>query len=363
MFIFQLLFLLTPSLTYPLICLTYLYLLRQKREGIKRLMGGEELKLYFKAYGEINEEKLFESFFITRAYIFPIFLNMITVFIVTMAFMLDQKIISPVFFLVDLWQPSLPLTTIAGVAGAYLWSHYDMIRRFSIIDLSPILFYQSWLRLLVCGILGYLIGLSLISPIDLIVAFGIGAFPNDAILSFIRSKTREHLNFSMETTASETPNLHFLQGTTANVIERLNEENIFSAQQLALANPIRLLMRTSLEWTVILDLIDQAFLYIYVGDKISSVREAGIRCALDLCGIKRYAESPDSAKRQIGEQLMQVLAVKLGYDLACVKFMIQLADKDPQLEFIWNLWSEAFSTPPEDLVEQEPVDDSLVPQI
>jgi hypothetical protein len=272
---------------------------------------------------------------------------MFTVAVVVCAFLIQQGIIGNILpDNVHKLLGNLPATSLAGFTGAYIWGHYDILRRYYLIDLSPNSLYYMWLRLLVSGALAYFIGSMFKTGIDYLIAFGIGSFPVEVLLTFVRTQVRERLKLSGDKIVSEKPTLHLLQGMTTEIIERLHEENIYSVQHLALANPIRLLMKTSYEWTVILDFLDQAFLCCYVEDKISEVRKTGIRGAIELMSIEEDLQSENPHEKELGNQLVEDLAERLKMKEASVKNMIYILRDDPQLQFILSLWEEAFKNEP-----------------
>lgn len=339
MSILQVLLLVIPIVTYPLICLSYIWVLRQKRDEVKRLFKGEYLSNYLKTYGG---EDLFKDYYDWKGYVLPILLIMLTVEIA----ILSQVIKGEVIFLDSLAKFSflkeIPTSSIIGLAGAYIWTHYEMLRRYYLIDLTPIRLYNFWLRFLVSGILAYYCELIFQSPADFIIAFAIGTFPVSALSSFVRAQAQDKLKITDEISEFEKPNLHLLQGMTKNIIERFHEENIYSIAQLALANPIRLLMRTNIEWTIILDLIDQAILYNYVEGKIVQVRETGIRCAMELSGLGEDLMSGDQETIKLAEDLIIVVKDKLGWDISSLKNLIWTLEEDHQVIFLTKLWDEAF---------------------
>ena len=129
---------------------------------------------------------------------------------------------------------------------------------------------------------------------------------------------------------------------TKNMIEQFNEENIYSIQQLALSNPIRLLMRTNIEWTIILDVIDQAILFNYVEGKMVELRKLGIRCAMEFSMLKKDIQMNVAGT----EELIKTIAEKLDNTEEGIKNLIHILATDDQLIFISNLWYEAFPVQP-----------------
>lgn len=328
-----------PGLTYPLICFTYFFVLNQKHKEIKDLLGGDALKRYKKAYDDKN---LIKKYFNWRSYLLPIILIVIIVDFLIFGTLIQSSNILLEKGNVFLFFLYLPETSVLGFAGAYLWTHYDMLRRFYVIDLNPISIHNMWLRILVCGVLAYLFGLMLTKPFNLFTAFAIGTFPMHRLSGFVRGFVQKKFTAVAETQKSDSPNLFLIQGITKNYVERFEEENIDSVEHLALANPTRLLLRTNIEWTVLLDFIDQAILINYIGEKIADIRQTGIRCAMELSDLKNDLKSANESKKENANKLIDTIAEKLQWKRESVINLIYTLYDDPQLNFIYDLWEEVF---------------------
>ena len=328
-----------PGLTYPLICITYFVVLGQKQVEILKMLKGDKLDRYAKAY---LDEDLVKKYFNWKTYILPLALTVLVVDFLVFGSLVRNGIIEIEKNHAFSFFYNLPDISIMGFAGAYIWTHYDMLRRFYVIDLSPISIHNMWLRILVCGILAYLFGLMLSKPFDLFTAFAIGTFPMHSLSDFVRGQAQKRFPELTETRKSDAPNLFFIQGMTKNYVERLEEENIDSVEHLALANPTRLLLRTNIEWTVLLDFIDQAILITYIGDKINDIRQTGIRCAMELSDLKNDLKSTNETKKENANKVIDVIAGKLQWQKESVINLIYTLYDDPQLNFIYDLWEEVF---------------------
>ena len=150
----------------------------------------------------------------------------------------------------------------------------------------------------------------------------------------------------MEAVPGEEPNLHHIQGLTPKIIDRLSEEEIYSTEHLANADPIKLLLRTKFEWKVILDIIDQAILFNYTGERITNLRTLGIRGAIELAEIGTHLQITDDEAKQQAESMVPTIASTLEVDEHVVKQLMYTLIEDPQLDFIWTLWGEAFEEQP-----------------
>jgi hypothetical protein len=81
---------------------------------------------------------------------------------------------------------------------------------------------------------------------------------------------------------------------------------------------------------VILDLVDQAFLALYVGPRIVDLRAMGIRGAVELCGIRDQENK---------SQLMGSIAAILRRPVDDVAELMDTICYDPTRAFIAELWS------------------------
>jgi hypothetical protein len=199
-------------------------------------------------------------------------------------------------------------------------------------------------------ILGYLISLGVADSLKVLAGFVVGAFPAKTLLDFLRVQAKKHFNLQADTHPSEGPTLHKIQGLTNDVIETLSDEGIQSTASLAYADPIRLLLRTSLEWNVLLDIIDQSILFNYIEDKLCLLRRLGIRGAIELAGIGEDLEDDEEKVRKHAKKVVELIASKLGEPEVAVNSLIQVLREDPQVEFIWDLLGEAL---PREFSEEE----------
>jgi hypothetical protein len=141
---------------------------------------------------------------------------------------------------------------------------------------------------------------------------------------------------------TEASSLHLLQGGTPEVISRLREEGISSCQQLSLADPVELFVKTNLQWHVILDLIDQALLYTYVGQKIEKLRELGVRSAMEIAALYEMLESEEAGEKSRGKKMLTECAEVLEIDVQAATYIGDTIWHDNQLGLIAGLWEESF---------------------
>jgi hypothetical protein len=330
---------LAPALTYPLICWAYFSRIKQRQEEIEGLIRDETLTAYLNAYGPTPPVESFRRMYDPKRYLLPVALNVGTVLLVAIGFLTQRGFVEVRAGELTWLLFQIPPTMMAAFIGAYLWSHYEMLRRSSTVDLTPNLLMSLWLRLLLAGVLGYAASLAFQSPVDMLIALAVGVLPIAHMNDFVSTALRKRLG--VDVGQRPRSDLTALQGITPEVVERLAEDGICTVQHLALANPVRLLQRTYFEWTVILDWVDQAILYVYVGDKLGSLRPAAMRGAIEVAVIRELMEG-EPEQRERGESLVECLSERLGQKPAVVRALVDVLYNDPLVWFIWMVWNEMY---------------------
>ena len=354
--VFYYLLALLPGLVYPFLILGYHRILNQKRRQLLNLTEGQGIDIYIEAYdpryepGDSSEEQskkyilnlLFNLNYHWLVYTLPI--GIIVVFSYGASVTILARAGIPMNLPSNLESLILktPVAVLAGIAGAYVWSLFDTLRRYQTLDLTPVSLHFVWLRLFAAPILGGLAGATLKNPVDLLGAFGLGAFPLNQVMNFVKARAKEHFRIGDVTVPSESPTLHKIQGLTEEMIARLEDEGLNSTEHLANTDPIRLLLKTSFEWNTILDIIDQAILFNYVGDKIEKLRPIGIRGAMEVAELDyRIKDFNDPNAQNDAKAMAEVIGGKLEQDPIAIKNLIHTLTTDPRVNFIWTLWGDA----------------------
>jgi hypothetical protein len=335
--------LLTPAVLYLWLYLSYLQVIRDKHDAIKGLLArGGAMKQYVNAYGSAGDDaeqiasrilqrNNYASMSYLRALVFTSFLTTIATAVAIARAGLPITLPS---CLVDLIRtsPAIP-ALLGGCAGAFVWGLYELLRRYRVGDLTPSVIYFTGIRLLVLSVVGPALSLLLKTEFTWAIAFGLGVLPLNTIAEVTAEPTRRALKIAAPPAALQDDLFTSIQGLTQEMIDRLNEAGIYNAQQLAFVDPLRLLVRTNLDWKVILDLVDQAFLALYVGSKITGLRSMGIRGAVELTAVR---DRPD---------LTASIAAILGRSPTEVDFLIGTFVYDPTTAFILELWGPEVDLP------------------
>jgi hypothetical protein len=132
--------------------------------------------------------------------------------------------------LIEVSSGRLPLLCVTAVAGALMYGLTDQIRRSRALDLAPSDLYWVAFRLIVAiptgGALSYLMNPQVAVP----VAFLIGTFPTNALLTLLRRMAWKQLDPKHPTDTSESE-LQQLQGIDLRKAETFTDEGITTVLQ------------------------------------------------------------------------------------------------------------------------------------
>lgn len=344
-----------PSLPFLLIYLAYRRTLMGKRLTVQQVMVRKNVfQSYLSAFGKSDlasgrpltpedvVRTLFNLYYHWGSYAFGIALNMAVTLIMSVAILSKAKVplgLPPA--LQSLADAILPAVAF-GFAGAYIWDLYDLLNRYRGVDITPASFQFSWLRLLAGSIVGPLGSLAVTEGLKNIVAFGLGLLPLQTMFQFFTDYATKRLAITTTQTPSADPTLHKLQGMTGNEIERVAEEGIDSAATLAYSDPMKLFLKTDIEWVVVIDIIDQALLFNYIGDKLAVLRPAGIRGSIETAVIYERLKSGDPEEVAVAQALLTILAGKLELSPPETLNLIRTVWEDDQVDLLWQLFGESY---------------------
>jgi hypothetical protein len=129
-----------------------------------------------------------------------------------------------------------------------------------------------------------------------------------------------------------------VQGLSQDIIDRLEEADITSPCHLARAEPVNLHLKTNIEWRTVLDMIDQAFLVVYVEDNIHKLRSLGIRGSIEAAILWQRLSDPSADVKRAAEDTVNELVTALGQGRGAVLTLLQNLYEDSQVNLIWELW-------------------------
>jgi len=223
----------------------------------------------------------------------------------------------------------LPMPVLSPVAygflGAYFFAINLLFGRYVRGDLTPKAYMHIVTRVLITEVVAWAVspvfGIHLLvgsmqinAPEALLLAtvFLIGIFPESGIALLHDFVTKPPTPGATFLTRPSVPTLHerlplsLLEGVNLYDRARLLEEGIESLQNLVHHSPIDLMLRTSLPTHQIVDLYDQALLYLHLGKEESQVeadreilQSYGIRTATDLYEVSQQVRRRGDAETQL----------------------------------------------------------------
>ncbi len=202
---------------------------------------------------------LYSSYFGRSLYIAPItLLGLVSLISISLAVRSGIYFSQLEFLGVKTGPPHLlfDYATISGVTGALLWIVGDGLNRMRSGDYLPSDIYGHLLRLTIAIPLGLAFA-SLANGIGPFLAFSVGTFPLETISRFVRASATKAIG-ATDDADTDGNEIKRLIGINNDVAHRLMAENIATVLALANCDPIRVMMRTNLDFDVVLDIMDQA---------------------------------------------------------------------------------------------------------
>jgi hypothetical protein len=190
------------------------------------------------------------------------------------------------------------LVTIAAIFGAYTWVASDVIVRSHQWTLNPSDLAWYALRMIVAVPLGQALalaagGATATAATGVTVPAGIGAFAAfvgsmfslDAITSALGTAATR-FNLPMKSGTEERDDLIVkLAGVDDAKARALTMEGVTTIGQLVTIDPIRVSIRTGLPFEYILNLVNAALLWVFVGNALPSLAPLGLRGASDVLAL------------------------------------------------------------------------------
>jgi hypothetical protein len=170
--------------------------------------------------------------------------------------------------------PSIALTvpTITAVAGAFLYTCMVVIRGYKARTLLSTDLLWSAFRLVIAIPLGMAVSPSWASAVGALVGFGLGAFPMSELIKLLRRLTAHALNDAEKDSPDD---LLKLTGVTPDISAKLNEEEVYSPQELVDIDPVFLAVRTGLPFDFVVNLSAQSLVWSYLGGTTASLTPLG----------------------------------------------------------------------------------------
>lgn len=234
---------------------------------------------------------------------------------------------------------NLPSPIYFAAIGAYFWGFYEFLIRFRNQNWSSVAQHLIWLRIPISMMVCYFIFADSSNQISNILAFGIGAFPLDAIRKYVISSAAPRIGYQ-NSNIINSPSWETIKGITSQVVEKFEEYDIENAHQLASADPFKLHFNTNIEFVSILDFIDQALLISYIGsDNFKILNAYGITGAIDFANILFHSD----------QEFLAIISANINFQVnngetkpdstPILKAMMKTVIEDSRVQLIWQLWN------------------------
>jgi hypothetical protein len=224
---------------------------------------------------------------------------------------------------------------IYGALGAYTYVLLNLGYRTFQRDVSPGAAIWAGVQLFAGPILGGVVAASLQENVQpatftrVAIYFFAGLFPRE-IVAFIQGTVRRF--FGTDTPLRKIVPLQRIRGVTVEIEDRLFEEGIGDAYQLAMANPVRLQKNAPFDPRQILSWIDESLLYTALPDHVDALQKAGVSGAIDLAYY--WALTGGNADHAS----IKILASRLGMEKELLLDVVRRLNEDAQVQMIWVLY-------------------------
>jgi hypothetical protein len=248
-------------------------------------------------------------------------------------------------------QPVFPDAWAFGFVGAYLGCLLTLVDAFRQYDLDPSVYYAASYRLMFNSFAAYLVSFVVKDTFTPLIAFGVGVFPLQQAWNFITDKTTKTLG---ATPSSGQPGeeLAKIQGLEdEHNRQKLLDVGIHTIQGLSTADPLLIFFQTTMSLRTVVDLIDKAYLYMYIGDKVVDLRKHGINGVIEMMALGKVIADKASLPVLKGDladhsllqsinqdHLISDIARDIGQSEDELRTFIYALRRDPLVTFINDIW-------------------------
>ncbi len=285
---------------------------------------------------------------------------------------------------INLLSPRMSLISFAFL-GAYFFALNLLFKRYSRGDLSPKAYSHISIRIISAIILVWVIGVvisdssrEITKASFIVMAFGIGLIPETGITllkQMLESKKMGKIfpNFRAKHPITE------LEGISLYDQARLSEEGVENVETLAHHNMIELMLRSGIPVARLVDLLDQAILYLHTNGTVTEpgpdsarkspmrgidiLRNEGIRTATDLLAVEKAIsddvnETDPGLKKRRNPETFYTLLDPDGQPGYRMQRVLDALKDDEWLVYIQNwrnigLCQDTMVTDPDEIIKEE----------
>lgn len=250
----------------------------------------------------------------------------------------------------------LPPALAFGFIGAYMASLFTIFDDFRTLSLDPYDYYSATTRLLFASIAAYVASLAAPSVFGQgalpLLGLGIGLIPVEDVRTFIVNKTSQMVG-TAGSVGERGLSLKVIQGLEdRDTRQRLVDMNIATVQALATSDPFTLFFQTTLPLRSIIDMIDKAILYLYIGDTVAELRQHGINGVIELVALAHLGNREPAYEMGTpaaidpffanvdASALVSRIATLLKQDPDELRAFIYNCYYDPQISLIYDIWGK-----------------------
>lgn len=244
---------------------------------------------------------------------------------------------------------TLPWTVVAATAGAYMWVVSDFIARSRSRDLAPAIIYWATLRFAIAIPAGFALNVAkddFAPPL----AFLLGALPTQTLITIARRLATKKLGLSAQGDNKKSE-LESIQGISAGLAERFEEEGISTISQLAYTDPIDLTIRSNFSLDYVCDCVSQALAWVYLGKDYLAARDLSLRGAREIAAFVGEFENRENprALNLDPRAILTCLAESMNWGTTEVaERMLHQIARHPHTQFISKMWESGTKGAPEE---------------
>jgi hypothetical protein len=231
---------------------------------------------------------------------------------------------------------------VAAIIGAYTWVAFGLVSNAARYNLPPPFVLVATLRMVVAVPLGYAVGALAAPGLGIFLAFAVGVFPLETVQTILQRIASKNLKLDIgpDPTGKTDDQVTKLDGIDPPTADRLQDADITTVPQLAYCDPVQLSMRTNFRFDAVVDMVDQALAWIYLGDKLAKVRPFGLRGAMEIHELRRALFGAEIAPRDAAQRTLDASAAEMGLNVEGLKNAFEQIAGDPYTLFLIHVWPE-----------------------
>jgi hypothetical protein len=231
----------------------------------------------------------------------------------------------------------------AALTGGFMWVISDEIDRLRRCDFTTSDVYYYVFRILLSIPFAWAVTrLQLTLQVGIPTAIFLGAFPTSSLLTIARRFGSQRLGLGDDPGTGELE-LEKLQSIGKTNAERFKEADVSNIGQLTRVDPVDLAIRTNFDFDYISDCVNEALLWVYVGDETGRLAVFSVRGACEARQLMDDFNDADATKKARATQTLKDIVAALAAEKvtlteeSLVETLLQVGE-DPYTEFLEKIW-------------------------